>query len=286
MSTTVEIIEYRDELAHYFRDLNVAWLEKYFYVEPIDKEMLSDPKSYIIDNGGYIFLATVNGNVAGTFALMKLADGSYELSKMAVDEQYQGQKIGNQMLGFCLEKAAALGADKVILYSNTLLGPAIHLYKKFGFVEVPLGDVDYKRANIKMERNLTPGPSPLGEGKERAFHKAAIPILFKYARENRRDATTTEDLLWQYLRDRRFEGLKFRRQHPIGEYIVDFYCHEKSLVIELDGSVHNLKEVAAYDEARERYLKDLNLNVIRFKNEEIESDIINVLEKIKRIIKL
>jgi N-acetylglutamate synthase-like GNAT family acetyltransferase len=154
MNTTVEIIEYRDELLQHFKDLNVAWLEKYFYVEPIDEEMLSNPKAYIIDKGGYIFFATVNGNVAGTFALIKQADGSYELSKMAVDEKFQGQKVGNGMMAFCLEKAKELGAEKIILYSNTKLGPAIHLYKKFGFIEVPLGDVDYKRADIKMETVL------------------------------------------------------------------------------------------------------------------------------------
>jgi ribosomal protein S18 acetylase RimI-like enzyme len=154
MSTTVKIIDYTDDLRSYFKDLNVAWLQKYFYVEPIDKEMLADPKSYIIDKGGHIFFATIDEQVAGTFALMNLGDGSFELSKMAVDESYQGRSIGNQMLTFCLEKAMALGADKVILYSNTLLAPAIHLYKKFGFVKVPLGNVDYKRANIKMERVL------------------------------------------------------------------------------------------------------------------------------------
>jgi len=154
MSISVEIIEFREELAPYFKELNVAWLQKYFYVEPIDEEMLSNPSSYFIEKGGHIFFATVNGKVAGTFALMKQADGSYELSKMAVDEQFQGQKVGNKMLAFCLEKATALGANKVILYSNTLLGPAIHLYKKFGFEEVPLGEVDYERANIKMERVL------------------------------------------------------------------------------------------------------------------------------------
>ena len=151
MNTIVEIIEYNDAFAGHFKDLNVAWLEKYFYVEPVDKVMLADPKAYIIDKGGYIFFATVNGEIAGTFALMRQADGSYELSKMAVDEKFQGQKVGNRMLAFSLEKGAALGAPKVILYSNTILGPAIHLYKKFGFIEVPLGDVDYKRANIKME---------------------------------------------------------------------------------------------------------------------------------------
>ena len=154
MSRTVKIINYSDDLRQYFKDLNVAWLEKYFYVEPIDEVMLSDPKAYIIDNGGHIFFATIDGHIAGTFALIKQNDGSFELSKMAVDEKYQGQSVGNQMLAFCLEKAKALGAGKVILYSNTKLGPAIHLYRKYGFVEVPIENVDYKRADIKMEKQL------------------------------------------------------------------------------------------------------------------------------------
>ena len=154
MSNQIEIIAYKDVLAHHFKELNVAWLQKYFYVEPIDEIMLSDPKAYILDKEGHIFFATINGEVAGTFALMKQADGSYELGKMAVDEHFQGQKIGNSMLEFCLQKAKDLGAEKVILFSNTILSPAIHLYKKYGFKEVPLGSTEYKRSNIKMEKEL------------------------------------------------------------------------------------------------------------------------------------
>lgn len=151
MEEQVEIIEFNDELALHFRDLNRAWLEKYFVVEPIDEEMLGNPKEYFIDKGGYIFFAKLNGEVAGTFALLKEGDGIYELSKMAVNEKFQGKKIGNRMLEFCLQKARELGATKVILYSNTILAPAIHLYRKYGFVEVPMGSSEYKRSNIKME---------------------------------------------------------------------------------------------------------------------------------------
>jgi ribosomal protein S18 acetylase RimI-like enzyme len=150
----VRIIEFRDELAGHFKDLNVAWLQKYFYVEAIDEEMLSNPKKYIVDNGGYIFFAEMNGAIAGTFALMKIEDDVYELSKMAVDKKLQGQKIGNRMMEFAIKKAKGLGADKLILFSNTMLGPAIHLYRKYGFVEVPLGNSEYKRSNIRMEYNL------------------------------------------------------------------------------------------------------------------------------------
>jgi N-acetylglutamate synthase-like GNAT family acetyltransferase len=148
----LQIVNYSDELAHHFHDLNKAWLEKYFVVEPIDKEMLSNPRKFFIDKGGYIFFVKIGDEVAGTFALIKESDTVYELSKMAVDEKFQGKKIGNYMLEFCLNKAKDLGAEKVFLFSNTILGPAIHLYRKYGFVEIPVGSSEYKRSNIKMER--------------------------------------------------------------------------------------------------------------------------------------
>lgn len=150
----VEIIGFSDELAKYFTALNIAWLQKYFVVEPIDHEMLSHPKKLIIDKGGLIFFAKVDDKIAGTFALIKIDEGIYELSKMAVQESFIGKKIGNKMLEFCIEEAKRLKANKIILYSNTKLEPAIHLYKKFGFKEVSLDSSDYVRANIKMEINI------------------------------------------------------------------------------------------------------------------------------------
>lgn len=164
MYNKVEIVEYEEGLANCFHDLNKSWLEKYFSIEPIDQEMLNDPKKFYIDKGGYIFFARLNEAIVGTFALLKASDGVYELSKMAVDEKYQGRRIGNQLLEFCVRKAKELGIKKVILYSNTLLGSAIHLYRKFGFVEVPLENSDYKRSNIKMEIDLTPAPEGEGQG--------------------------------------------------------------------------------------------------------------------------
>lgn len=154
MNNVLEIVGFSDELAHHFRDLNKAWLEKYFVVESIDKEMLSNPRHFFIDKGGYIFFAKIKDEVVGTFALIKESDSVYELSKMAVSEFHQGKRIGNQMLEFCLNKAKELGAEKLILFSNTILGPAIHLYEKYGFVSVPMGSSEYKRSNIKMERIL------------------------------------------------------------------------------------------------------------------------------------
>jgi ribosomal protein S18 acetylase RimI-like enzyme len=147
----IEIIDYQPKYNQIFATLNKAWLNKYFKVEPIDEKIFANPQEYIIDNGGYIFFAKVDNEIAGTFALIKVEETVYELSKMAVNEKFQGKGIGNKIIAFSLDEAKKLGAQKVILYSNTALQPAIHLYRKFGFQEVPLGDVDYERANIKME---------------------------------------------------------------------------------------------------------------------------------------
>ena len=150
----LEIIEFSEAYAAFFTSLNIAWLEKYFVVEPVDRKMLLEPKKNIIDKGGYIYFAKADDKIAGTFALVKVENGVYELSKMTVEEHFIGKKIGNRMLEFCMLEAKKLKAEKVILYSNTKLQPAIHLYKKFGFKEVPLDHSEYERANIKMEIDI------------------------------------------------------------------------------------------------------------------------------------
>ncbi len=154
MDNTITIIPFTEALTHHFTALNKAWLQKYFEVEPVDEKMLANPKQYFIDKGGFIFFAMYNNEVAGTFALLKVSDTVFELSKMAVDEKFQGKNIGNAMMEFCLQEAKRLQLHKVILYSNTLLGPAIHLYRKYGFTEVPDFKSEYKRANIKMEIDI------------------------------------------------------------------------------------------------------------------------------------
>lgn len=152
MNAKITIVEFEDAFTNTFKELNVAWLKKYFFVvEPIDEKMLGNPRKFIIEKGGHIFFAKVGDELTGTFALIKCADDEFELSKMAVSEEHQGKKIGNKMLEFCLDKARELRARKVILFSNTKLEAAIHLYRKYGFTEVPIGNSEYKRSNIKME---------------------------------------------------------------------------------------------------------------------------------------
>lgn len=99
-------------------------------------------------------------------------------------------------------------------------------------------------------------------------------------RELRNNQTKTEDILWQYLRGKKL-GVKFRRQHSIGGYILDFYCIDKKLVIEIDGDVHNTVDAREYDRARDKFFTDLGFEVLRFKNSEIEEDVELVIQKIK-----
>lgn len=100
------------------------------------------------------------------------------------------------------------------------------------------------------------------------------------ARELRQVETETEKIMWESLRGKRLNGLKFRRQHPYEHYILDFFCVEHQLVVELDGSVHDVVDQAAYDEERTKFLNEHGLRVIRFRNEEIKKNLASVLQRI------
>lgn len=152
LDNTVEIIPFSTALKEPIKTLNLEWLKKYFKVEPKDEIVLSDPQGQIIDKGGMIFYAKYNDAIVGTVSLMKIDSTTYELSKMAVTDGVQGLGVGKKLMLHCLAVAEAKGIEKLILYSNRRLLPAIHLYEKFGFVEVPLEGGIYERADIKMER--------------------------------------------------------------------------------------------------------------------------------------
>jgi very-short-patch-repair endonuclease len=119
----------------------------------------------------------------------------------------------------------------------------------------------------------------------RNLHLDANRKLYQYARDLRGSQTLPEDILWQYLRSRRLDGLKFRRQHPLVEYVADFYCHEKKLVIELDGAVHDTEVNKDYDEARTNWLADLDVTVIRFRNKDVLHNLESVITAIRNCIK-
>ena len=104
--------------------------------------------------------------------------------------------------------------------------------------------------------------------------------LLEASRRLRRDATPTEQKLWACLRNRKLKGAKFRRQAVIGRFIVDFYCHESRLIVELDGAVHGRPDMQAHDAERQALLEAQGCCVLRFRNDEVEDDLSSVLEKI------
>ena len=110
---------------------------------------------------------------------------------------------------------------------------------------------------------------------ERKMHGGALKPLFQMSREHRNNPTHAEEILWNYLKTKPF-GIKFRRQHPYSIYILDFYCHSLKLVIEVDGSIHNLEEVKDNDIERQRLLEKDGLRVVRLTNDEL----IHTYEKI------
>lgn len=126
---------------------------------------------------------------------------------------------------------------------------------------------------------------PLIKGREN-LHTRVMPKIHSLQqladrrKKLRTNQTPQERILWWYLKDERL-GFKFRRQHSIGGYILDFYCPKKRLIIEIDGGVHMSKESREYDQIRDKYFTSLDYNVLRFLNSEIEKDINKVVAKIK-----
>lgn len=154
IDSLITILPYQSVHQPWFEKFNRSWIEKYFFMEPLDYKMLQHPDSEIIEKGGRIFMASYENQMAGTVALKRIAPAVFELTKMAVDEKFQGKKIGLALAQAALAEARKVRAEKVFLYSNTKLLAAIALYRKLGFREVPL-DGPYKRTDIKMELDLS-----------------------------------------------------------------------------------------------------------------------------------
>jgi GNAT superfamily N-acetyltransferase len=155
MFNNIEIFEYKPIYKEYFKKINYEWLKKYFSIETVDEEILSDPENKIIKKGGYIFFAKYKNEIAGTCALLKYNERIYELVKMGVLEKYQGKQIGKKITLAAIEKAKELGADYIYLTTHIRLVPAVNLYKKLGFeLAKPLHKISYERKGITMRLDL------------------------------------------------------------------------------------------------------------------------------------
>ena len=120
------------------------------------------------------------------------------------------------------------------------------------------------------------------DDKRRPFHFGAEKSTFILAKQLRKNSTKAEKILWQLLRNRRFNGYKIRRQHPIGKYVADFYCHKSRLIIETDGEVHDNAQQIEYDSERDEFMEKMGLKILRIKNEELFNDQNTVLDLILR----
>ena len=150
----IEIIDYSDEHAGVFKELNLEWLERYRLTESHDLEVLDDPRGTILNNGGQIYLAKEGSTVVGSAAIINEGEGVYELAKMAVAPMYRGKGISKMLIEKCLEAAKQLNAKKLILFSNSQLTTAISLYKKYGFKHIDVTDAPFLTADVKMELSL------------------------------------------------------------------------------------------------------------------------------------
>lgn len=155
MVNNIQFIPYKPQFKQDFIDLNIDWLEEFFEVEPYDKKVLEDCENQILAKGGFIFFALLDAEVVGTFAYIKMNDQTFELSKMAVVKSHRGKGIGNQMMAFSIRFAEQHHWKNLVLYSSTTLDNSLHLYRKYGYMQIPLEpDGPYKRGDIKMELKL------------------------------------------------------------------------------------------------------------------------------------
>jgi GNAT superfamily N-acetyltransferase len=153
--TEIRVIGYDDRYLPVFRALNAQWIEQYFVLEAMDLHQLEHPREVILDAGGEIFFVLENGEAVGTCAVVPHGE-SYEIAKMAVAGESRGKGHGDRLMQAAIDWCRAKGVAEIVILSNTVLAPAITLYKKFGFATTRLGPhPDYERCNIEMKLRVS-----------------------------------------------------------------------------------------------------------------------------------
>ena len=153
MAADIRITDYDPRWRADFARLNIDWLERFFVVEPVDREVLTDPDTHILASGGHILFAVDGeGRAIGTVALKHEGGGVYELTKMAVEPAQQGRGIGRLLMEGALRAYRALRGRELFLESSSKLGPALALYESVGFrhYPAPRPGSHYARADVYM----------------------------------------------------------------------------------------------------------------------------------------
>lgn len=149
------MITYDHKYKESFKALNSQWIEKYFQLEKKDLEQMQNPEECLA-TGGQIFFILIGEKAAGTCGVYEIAPDRYEIAKMAVNPEFQGQGLGDLLIENAEDWAKSQGAKEILLLSNTILTPAIRLYKKHGYQVTHWGpDPDYERCNIELRKFLT-----------------------------------------------------------------------------------------------------------------------------------
>lgn len=150
-ASAIEVVKYRPQFRDAFVRLNTEWIERYFAIEARDVAVFEDVEGHILAPGGMIFFVVAGDVPLGTCAMVVEGPGVFQLAKMAVDPSARGRGYGDLLIDAALRWAEARGAVRVELLSNTMLAPAISLYRKHGFVEEPfVARPGYARTNVKM----------------------------------------------------------------------------------------------------------------------------------------
>ena len=177
----LRVVTFQPALREQFHRLNAEWLRKYFYIEEIDERVLSNPEGEILEAGGEVFFALLGDAVVGTCALKQEADDTLELTKMAVDERYQGMGIGRRLIEAAIDEFTRRGSKTLFLETNTKLVPAVKLYESVGFEHQSTvrPDSRYQRANVYMvwcapSAAKSKGPAARREKNQRGLGEANV----------------------------------------------------------------------------------------------------------------
>ena len=165
MNVVIDVRSNKMAFSNYFKKLNEEWINKYFWLEESDIDVLNDPQKYILDKGGNVFIALQNNKPVGTCALLVRDCITCELTKMAVDPVIHGQGIGYQLGQAFIQKARERGFKRIVLEGNNTMIASLALYHKLGFNEITFefhvhDHTIHKRCNVFMELHLNPFEQP------------------------------------------------------------------------------------------------------------------------------
>ncbi len=230
---------------------------------------------------------------------MKMTDAAEAVLQKLEDEGIGKRKVNYRMRDAGFSRQRYWGEPFPIIWSN---GVALPLDAEELPLELPHVDKyspgpegEGPLANIKEWVDLTPNPSPEergtgapGNGEPGYFNSTAQEWrnTFPFAKENRKNSTVEENIIWQEIRNRKIDGFKFRRQHPVAGYIPDFICLENKLILEIDGEYHNEEGQQKFDEARENWLGENGFKMLRFTNSEVKNNLKEVVKKIAQTMHL